>query len=195
MTCSSSHMASIRTGRTAAASARCAALLSVFSVGLLCTLTTSTKADVIGRTLLFNTLDATAQLRKVAAPRPINDWRYYTVKGFNAEGYINPAFDDYGFLSTGADLLIIPLQSGGSGGVFSALLFTSLMHEPKFIGVVPSPNGHLTVSISEGNIEVSTPNYGPGDPNCCPSSRTYLTYALDGIRLHKIAERTVGFAK
>ena len=181
--------------RSVASGPRCTARLTILSVCLVCAISTSSQADVIGRETLYKTLDATTQLRKVTPPRPINDWRYYSVKGSDAEGYVNPAFNDYGFLSSGADLLIIPLQSGGSGGVFSALLFTSLQHRAKFIGIIPSGSGHLTVGISEGNIEVSTPNYERSDPNCCPSSWTYLTYALDGIRLRKINKRTFHSAR
>jgi len=149
------------------------------------------RADVIPVKLLFHTLDNTPQLERVLhPPRPIRNWRFYTVKGGHAGGFVAPEYDDYGFLRTGADLLIVPLESGGSGGIFDALLFTGLKKRPHFIGYVPSVSGHLLIRIAAGTIEVTTPNYGPRDPNCCPSSETDTRYTLDGIRLKKIDERT-----
>ena len=102
-----------------------------------------------------------------------------------------PEYDDYGYLKNGQDLLIVPLGSGGSGGVFYALLFTGVTSSrPRFVGYVPSTGGHLDAHIAEGRLVVSTPNYGPGDPNCCPSGHTVTTYALNGITLAKIESHT-----
>ena len=94
----------------------------------------------------------------------------------------------YGFLHDGQDLLIVPLGSGGSGGVFVDLLFTSVMSKPYFIGVVPSEPGHLQVSIADGQILVETPVYKATDPNCCPSAKHFIRYNLKRHALVKIDE-------
>jgi hypothetical protein len=148
-------------------------------------------ADVIPKDLLFHILDATPQLQRSRPEEQTPDSRYYKVIGTDVQGHINPEIDDYGFLKTGEDLLIVPLPSGGSGGVFDALLFTNVKsHTPRFIGYVPSPNGHLDTYISQGQLVVSTPNYGQGDSSCCPSRRTITTYSISGITMIKVSSRT-----
>jgi hypothetical protein len=146
-------------------------------------------AGVIPDDLLFKILDETPKLERSPSDEPKT--RSYKVIGTDVRGYINPDIDDYGFLKNGQDLLIVPFASGGSGGVFDALLFTGVKTDkPRFIGYVPSPNGHLEIGISEGRLIVSTPNYGPGDSSCCPSSRDIITYAIDGITMTKLSSRT-----
>lgn len=82
----------------------------------------------------------------------------------------------------------MPLGSGGSGGVFSTLLFTSLAAKPRFIGVIPSKDGHLDVHIERGQIIVRTPIYGAGDPNCCPSGHHTISYTLVNGERKKLNE-------
>ncbi len=152
-------------------------------------------ADVIPKTLLYATLASTAQVQQKNPPVASNGMRFYTVKGTEANGFVSTDSNDYGFLKNGEDLLVVPLVSGGSGGVFTTLLFTSIHQHPKFIGIIPSPNGHLEVSITEGLIDVRTPNYDNGAPNCCPSSRTDTIYELDGTKLKKLRADTIKIAQ
>ncbi len=104
------------------------------------------------------------------------------------QGFLVEKSLDYGFLASGDDLLVVPLQSGGSGAVFVTVLFTLVMTKPYFIGVVPSDSGHLDVYISGSRIVVETPVYKRGDANCCPSAHHFVTYGLRRRALVKINE-------
>jgi hypothetical protein len=80
-------------------------------------------------------------------------------------------------------VMMVPIVSGGSGGVFTALLFTQIGGTTRFVGTLPSPAGHLGVSLEAGRILIRTPVYGAGDANCCPSAQHYERATLRGTRL------------
>jgi hypothetical protein len=94
-----------------------------------------------------------------------------------------------GYLSSGQEVMVVPLGSGGSGGVFDALLFIRLGGKIRFVSYIPS-NGHLDIFLVDGILRVTTPNYRNGDPNCCPASHHYEIDTLHGIRLIKIRNWT-----
>ncbi len=104
------------------------------------------------------------------------------VSGANG-GYVFPAEARTGVLAHGQPVMILPLPSGGSGGVFTTLLFTQLNGRTRFVGYVPSPDGHLDVVLDDGALLIRTPVYGPGDANCCPSKLHYERATLRGLRL------------
>lgn len=107
----------------------------------------------------------------------------YTVKGTSGVGgFADPSTVDDGYLSDGQEVLIVPLGSGGSGGVFTALLWTNIGGAWKFVGSVPS-NGHLRIYVNEGKLVIVTPIYRDGDPQCCPSKYHYAISTLAGVRL------------
>jgi len=110
---------------------------------------------------------------------------FYVVDGTPAQGFLSPKMDDYGYLANGTDVLIVPLESGGSGGVFYTLLFTSIATKPAFIGYVPSPSGHLEVFINEGRLVVKTPVYKGNSPD---PSHHVIVYDVVGAALKKIDE-------
>ena len=113
-----------------------------------------------------------------------NRSRYVSVKGVDeSTGWVDPSLVTDGFLADGQRVMIVPIDSGGSGGVFTALLFTRIGGMTRFVGTLPSPAGHLGVSLEGGRIVIRTPVYGASDPNCCPSALHYERATLRGTRL------------
>jgi hypothetical protein len=110
--------------------------------------------------------------------------RYISVKGVDGStGWVDPSLVTDGFLANGQRVMIVPVDSGGSGSVFTALLFTQIGGTTRFVGTLPSPAGHLGVSLESGRIVIRTPVYGASDPNCCPSALHYERAILRGTRL------------
>jgi hypothetical protein len=114
--------------------------------------------------------------------------QYVSVAGTEVEGSIDPAEARRGFLSNNQEVMVVPVDSGGTGAVFGALLFTRLAGRAQFVGIIPSPNGHLHVAISGGVIVVRLPIYKTGDPNCCPSGFHWERDTLHGGKLIKLKE-------
>ena len=113
---------------------------------------------------------------------------YVSVVGANVEGSIDPAEARRGFLKNNQEVMIVPIESGGTGAVFDALLFTRLGSRTRFVGIIPSPDGHLHVALTDGLIVVRTPIYKAGDPNCCPSGFHWERDTLRGLKLVKLKE-------
>ena len=157
-------------------------------VALLAIAPVRANADVISRTRLAAALASSSQIHVCSDKPPFGNARCVAVGQGQYRGFLMPETLSYGYLHDGQDLLIVPLGSGGSGGVFVDLLFTSVMSKPYFIGVVPSETGHLQVSIADGQILVETPVYKGNDPNCCPSAKHFIRYNLRRNALVKIDE-------
>jgi hypothetical protein len=86
-------------------------------------------------------------------------------------------------------VLIVPLVSGGSGGVFTTILFTNIKSKASYVGRIDS-QGHLDVHLSTGIINAVTPVYGPHDPQSNPSAHKTVRYHIRNGRLMKIDEFT-----
>lgn len=113
----------------------------------------------------------------------------YAVRGTNVSGFVNLEIEDDGILSNGQEVLIVPLVSGGSGGVFDALLYTRYGSDPfRFVGFVPSESGHLMIFLNEGRLVVETPIYKRDDAQCCPSGHKWKAYTLNGTRMRLLEE-------
>jgi len=108
---------------------------------------------------------------------------FVRVRGAQSGGFVLPEIAQRGYLANDQEVMIVPLPSGGSGGVFTTLLFTTYQGRRQFVGYVPSRGGHLSIMLEEGNLLIRTPIYGPGDPNCCPSTLHYERATLKGIKL------------
>ena len=114
------------------------------------------------------------------------------LRGSDVRGWVVPSLALDGALVNGQEVMVLPLVSGGSGGVFTALLFTKLGGKARFVGYVPSPNGHLDIALDDGMLLIRTPIYGPGSGgNCCPSDFHFERATLRGIRLVTLAAWTV----
>jgi hypothetical protein len=109
--------------------------------------------------------------------------RYVIVPGADGRsGWVTPDDVTDGFLADGQRVMAVPINSGGSGGVFMALLFTQIGGTTRFVGTIPSPDGHLSVSVNGGHLVIQTPIPG-GGANCCPWALHFERATLHGIRL------------
>ena len=130
---------------------------------------------------LFATTPQIRRLRSAPAP---NGSPYYRLNGTDIAGFVVPSLVDEGRLRNGRDLLVVPLDSGGSGQVFGALVWTRATGEAwRFAGSVPSPNGRLVIRIEGGVLVAALPDYGPGDADCCPSRHRYERFTVNRQKL------------
>ncbi|HTU80589.1 MAG TPA: hypothetical protein VMF61_00575 [Candidatus Acidoferrales bacterium] len=112
-------------------------------------------------------------------------------EGGSVGGYLDAAYAREGRLLDGTLALAIPLDSGGSGGVFTQLIFAGPdANRLAYAGHLDS-GGHLGVDVAGGVIVARYPNYGPNDPNCCPSRFDVETYTIAGGKLRRIGSKTV----
>ncbi|HEV2641303.1 MAG TPA: hypothetical protein VGT98_01280 [Candidatus Elarobacter sp.] len=118
------------------------------------------------------------------------EWVHVT--GTEVSGWIDPTAVDHGFLANDQEVMLVPIQSGGSGAVFQTLLFTRTGGRLQFVGIIPSRIGHLNVALSAGEILVRIPIYKPNDANCCPSGFHYERDTLRGITLVKLGTYDIG---
>jgi hypothetical protein len=141
---------------------------------------------------------ASPQLAIDASVHPPGDWSpkthpYVRVVGTEGSGgFIDADFASAGIVAPGVRVIAVPLESGGSGGVFTQLIFaqSNLGGRPFFAGTIGS-GGHLLVNVGYHGIEAILPKYGPNDPNCCPSHYLVQTYAIADKRLKLVSEKTV----
>jgi len=104
-------------------------------------------------------------------------------------GYLVPEGANAGILSDGEFALAVPLESGGSGGVFTQIVFAGKSAKAlEYAGYIDSA-GHLGVEITGGAIVATLPYYGDDSPNCCPKKYVVQTYMVRGGRLEKLSER------
>lgn len=126
---------------------------------------------------------------------PIGGWSAkthpYVRVGKNEQtpgGAIDPDFASIGRLADGTQVMAVPLFSGGSGGIFTQILFaqSDQSSKPFYLGAITS-GGHLAVNVTYNGIVAISPIYGPNDPNCCPSKYERRTYAVAGRVLKLVA--------
>jgi hypothetical protein len=109
---------------------------------------------------------------------------YVSVRGVQGStGWVDPGVVQVGLLAGGQPVMIVPIASGGSGGVFTTLLFTTLRGATRFVAPLQSASGHLDVYLDGGRIVVKRPVYKANDPNCCPSGFRYERATLRGTTL------------
>jgi hypothetical protein len=112
-------------------------------------------------------------------------------EGTAVGGYVGADEARYGTVAGGYDAIAVPLESDGSGGVFTQILFARRgTAKYVFVGYIDS-GGHLKVEIKNEAIVATLPYYGPKDANCCPSKLIVQTYAIHGGKLKQVAEKTM----
>lgn len=110
-------------------------------------------------------------------------------------GYLLAEGASSGELSDGSYALAVPLDSGGSGGVFTQILFAGRDRNAlAYAGYIDS-GGHLDVRIENGVIIADMPYYGDDSPNCCPKLHTVQTYTVRGGTLVKLSEKRAPIPK
>ncbi|MDQ6941928.1 MAG: LppP/LprE family lipoprotein [Candidatus Eremiobacteraeota bacterium] len=160
-------------------------------IGIVFGAVSATAADAATPAEVDGWLATTTKVVRTAPPHGMRLDRqtvYVSVVGANVEGSIDPAEAHRGFLKNNQEVMLIPIESGGTGAAFDALLFTRLGGRTQFVGLIPSPNGHLHVALSDGVIIVRVPIYKASDPNCCPSGFHWERDTLRGLKLVKIKE-------
>ena len=106
-------------------------------------------------------------------------------------GYVTPELAHKGTLTSGYEVLAVPLDSGGSGGVFTQIVFARRGHVPfVYAGHIDSA-GHLGVQVSGGKLVATLPYYAANDPNCCPSKLIIATYSIRDDKLRRTTQRIV----
>jgi hypothetical protein len=151
----------------------------------------ATSADAATMAEINGWLATTTRVVRTSPPpgaRPDRQTIYVSVVGANVDGSIDPAEARKGYLKNNQEVMIAPIESGGTGAVFDALLFTRVRGRTQFVGIIPSPNGHLDVALAAGAIVVRTPIYKAGDANCCPSGFHWERDTLRGLKLIKLEE-------
>lgn len=103
-------------------------------------------------------------------------------------GAVDPDFASIGRLADGTQVMAVPLESGGSGGIFTQILFaqTDPSSRPFYLGSISS-GGHLAVNVTYHGIVAISPDYGANDPNCCPSKYERRVYDVSGRTLKLVA--------
>jgi len=157
----------------------CAALSAVMAV---LSLALPARADIVPASRLVGIIRANPPL---SATLTDGRWWVSLAKPGDAVGYLDPSIVDYGYQRDNADVLIVPLPSGGSGGVFTTLIFTHVRTKPAYAGKIES-DGHLDVYLAQGFINARTPVYGPNDPQAAPSGHTTVRYRVRGTTLVKV---------
>jgi hypothetical protein len=110
-------------------------------------------------------------------------------------GYLVPEGAHDGTLSDGTYVLAVPLDSGGSGGVFTQIVFAGRdARALSYVGYLDS-DGHLAVTIEAGLIVADMPYYGDDSPNCCPKQHTVRTYTVRNGTLVKLSEKRAPIPK
>jgi len=101
-----------------------------------------------------------APLRRAAGTGP-NSGRGPRRLGFGRRQWITE-----GCLRAGVPVVIVPVISGGSGGVFRTLVFVASHRGPRYVAILRGVEpGHLRVDVEDGFIVERSPQ----DPesNCC----------------------------
>ncbi len=143
-------------------------------------------ASTYSRLNVAHVLATTPQIKRARPPATL-PFAYYRLKGTDVSGFVIPNLIGDGYLSNHQEVLVVPLDSGGSGGVYHVLLWTRVAGATwRFAGQITSPDGRLDVSINEGELLAVLPKRAPSDADCCPSGHNDVRYTLDGTALRKI---------
>ncbi|MGC2635344.1 MAG: hypothetical protein WA215_14185 [Candidatus Cybelea sp.] len=106
-------------------------------------------------------------------------------------GYVISELAHQGTLTSGYDVLAVPLDSGGSGGVFTEIVFARRGHVSfAYVGHIDSA-GHLAVQVRGGKLVATLPYYAAKDPNCCPSKFIVATYSIRDGKLRRTTQRMI----
>ncbi|EQD88114.1 hypothetical protein A8924_0579 [Saccharopolyspora erythraea NRRL 2338] len=102
-----------------------------------------------------------------------------TLEACGACGLADPVYTD--LTADGEDDLVVRVDSGGSGGMLAAYVYS--VRESELRQVFAFEGLDFDVRVSDGKLEVVQAVFAPDDPHCCPSSHETRTYAWNGERL------------
>lgn len=103
-------------------------------------------------------------------------------------GFVSTDYASIGMMDGGTRVMAVPLDSGGSGTVFTQLIYAQGPDDAKpfFAGAISS-GGHLGVNIEYHGIVARSPDNSFADPNCCPSHYIIETYVISGHALKRVS--------
>ena len=107
-------------------------------------------------------------------------------------GFVSPEYVAMGMLiASGTQVMAVPLDSGGSGGVFTQLIYAQSYEDkaPYFAGVVGGT--HLAVHVLRDAIEATYPDQSLDAPNCCPKGYVIERYTIVNHKLKLLSSRKV----
>ncbi len=115
----------------------------------------------------------------------------FTRSDYELGGFLAADYASIGTMDGGLRVMAVPLDSGGSGGVFTQLIFVQGVNDarPFYAGAISS-GGHLGVNVTFHGIVAIYPK-SPLDPNCCPKHFAIETYTIAGHTLKRVATRLV----
>ncbi|MBV8345871.1 MAG: hypothetical protein JO190_12890 [Candidatus Eremiobacteraeota bacterium] len=125
-------------------------------------------------------LDQTPQLERAHLPGTEPSYR---IKGTPYDGLVIPAAVLSKVLANRRGVLVVPLDSGGTGVSFVAPVWSGKGGDWHYAGYIASPRGHLRVFIEGGYIVTRMPVYAASDPECCPSASRVTRYTVDANEL------------
>ncbi len=93
----------------------------------------------------------------------------------------------------GVEDAVVPISSGGTLG---DIAYVVLAPGPNGVVALPmqkgvTSSGGIAVKVVGGKLVDIRPEYGPNDPNCCPSMLRETTYAWNGKELAVVSTLTV----
>ncbi len=93
----------------------------------------------------------------------------------------------------GIEDAVVPIASGGTLG---DIAYVVLAPTPNGVKALPmqkgvTSSGGIAVNVVAGKLIDTRPEYGPNDPNCCPSMLRETTYAWNGKELAVVSTVTV----
>lgn len=138
--------------------------------------------------------DPNIALDTSAYPLPGGNWPFIETPVTDApdetlSGYAMVDAVVYGDLDgDGAEEAVVPVDSGGTGGMLGFLLFREADPAPKLVLV---KSGYkLGVSVEENQLAISEPHYVGFEANCCPSATVRTLNTLQGDRLVTLTTET-----
>src|SRR5579862_8096988 len=130
--------------------------------------------------------DMLAHLPQIQSEHPIapnGNFKAYRIKGTGLDGYVDPGSVNEVTLANKQELLIVPLQSGGAGATFAALVWIGPSSSWHYAGYLSSPDGHLRLFYEGGYILAERPVYAPADAQSRPSAYRITRYTADSKKI------------
>jgi hypothetical protein len=129
-------------------------------------------------------LQSDPNLERESIPSPVGDlWVRFQVA--KVEGY--PLLQDvqYGDLDgDGQDEAVIPLDSGGTGGIIGFLIYRQAPNGPQI--ATAKAGQKLQIQVSSGKLAVTEAIFAGWEPNCCPSSLLVSDFRLEQNQLVRV---------
>ncbi len=113
------------------------------------------------------------------------DWSRVVAEALHldgASGSVNPADVRYADLTgDGVEEAIVPVQGNGNAGTIGYYVFG--LKDGQLVRLLARRGEGIGVSVEDGGLVETIPDYAPGDPRCCPSRLRRTVYGWTGSAL------------